>query len=79
MTAKPEHITLAELESLLRAEVQALPADLKDWWQKHGVRPTVVVHGQMAHFMVAQCETHALFFADNEDEYGVGELDGPTQ
>jgi hypothetical protein len=70
----PKHISRAELAERLKQEVSPLADSDLAWWRDHCVAPFPVVHGDESHFVVAVAGQDILFFADDEDEFGVAKL-----
>jgi len=70
----PKHISVVELAERLNQEVSSLADSDLTWWREHGVAPFPVIHGDQSHFVVAVAGQDILFFADDEDEFGVARL-----
>ena len=74
MNPRPPYIDQSTLVTVLSEEVAALDATASAWWSDFAVKPFIVIHGESAHYVVAQQDCHIIFFADDEDEFGTGIL-----
>ncbi len=63
----------------MRQEVSSLIGADLEWWTSHSVSPFPVTHGAASHFVVASSGQSILFFADDEDEFGVARLAASSQ
>ncbi len=68
------YIDQSTLATVLSKEVAALDAAASAWWSDFAVKPFIAIHGESAHYVVAQQDRHIIFFADDEDEFGTGIL-----
>ena len=59
---------------MLSEQVAALDAPASAWWSEFAVKPFTATHSESAHYVVAQQDRHIIFFADDEDEFGIGIL-----
>src|SRR5690349_534377 len=71
----PQHTSREKLADLMHHELASLEASQLTWWQAHNVSPFPAVYREAAHFVVAVDERAAVFFADDEDEFGIAKLD----
>lgn len=78
-TLLPKYISETELMKLLQQEIPTLDASDLAWWKSHSLSPFVVMHGESAHFVVAAAGQDILFFADDEDEFGVAKLEAGSR
>jgi hypothetical protein len=72
--SQPKYIDRGALAELLGQEVLRLTGADLEWWASHCVAPYSVIHDETAHFVVASDGNKILFFADDEDEFGVAQL-----
>ena len=70
----PQCVTHQELAARLDDEVGTLRQTELAWWSAHRVTPFPALHKSSAHFVVAVHGNRAIFFADDEDEFGVARL-----
>jgi hypothetical protein len=70
----PQHVTLEGLVEWLGPEIAALGEGELKWWSAHSVTPFPARYHGGAHFVVAIDGQRAIFFADDEDEFGIGTL-----
>lgn len=71
---QPEYINHEDLEARLHQEVAMLSGEDLEWWSVNRVSPFAALHGSASHFVVAVAGERILFFADDEDEFGVATL-----
>ena len=76
---EPKYISRQGLDERLKNEVAALVGADLTWWSKHSLAPFSARHGDVCHFVVAASGEHVIFFADDEDEFGVARLSGSGQ
>jgi hypothetical protein len=74
-TRQPQYISAAQLDEILHEDVRELSAADETWWASHSVRPFAAAYGDASHFVVALAGLDIIFFADDEDEFGVARLD----
>jgi hypothetical protein len=72
--SQPEYITAEELSDRLKQEVLSLEGDDLNWWTDHRITPFVARYGYLSHFIVGATGKNVIFFADDEDEFGVAKL-----
>jgi hypothetical protein len=70
----PKYISRDDLMERLNQEVSSLIDSDLMWWKSHAVAPFPVHYGNTSHFVVAVAGWDILFFADDEDEFGVAKL-----
>ena len=70
----PQYISRAELIDLLRSEEASLGAEDAAWWAQHSVPPFPAQHEELWHYIVAAAGDRVIFFADDEDEFGIAKL-----
>ena len=70
----PKYVSRSELLQRLKQEILSLSDDDLAWWEGHKAKPFPVIHGDKSHFVVAVAGHDVLFFADDEDEFGVARL-----
>src|SRR5215470_13903525 len=73
---EPEHVSREDLIQRLQQEVQSLSDGDLEWWTIHRVSPFVARYDESSHFIVASSGQSVIFFADDEDEFGVAKLTG---
>ena len=76
MKAPPEYIAPAELADRLQQEVATLDEADWAWWKQHSIAPFVASYRGLSHYVVAAAGRDVLYFADDEDEFGSGRLEG---
>ena len=76
---QPKYISLDDLAERLHADVSILTGVDLTWWINHRVSPRAACYGESSHFMVAAMGTNVIFFADDEDEFGVGRFEESRQ
>ena len=76
---QPQYISRADLIERLQQEVSSLTDTNLSWWRDHSVSPFAARYGELSHFVVAVSGQDIIFFADDEDEFGVAKLRAPDQ
>ncbi len=67
----PQYISREELLERLRNELDSLSDTDSAWWAVHSVPPFPARHADAWHFIVAVAGDRVIFFADDEDEFGI--------
>jgi hypothetical protein len=62
------------MERLQQEVMSRADSDLV-WWKAHAVGPFPAAYGEISHFVVAVARQNILFFADDEDEFGVAKME----
>jgi hypothetical protein len=70
----PEYVSRDSLLEIVQREFASLSDSDLVWWKAHSVAPFPARHGEMSHFVVAVTGQDIIFFADDEDEFGVAKL-----
>ena len=60
---------------LVQRELASLSDSDLVWWKAHSIASFPARHGEMSHFVVAVAGQDIIFFADDEDEFGVAKLE----
>ena len=74
MNSRSLYIDQSTLATVLSEQAAALDAPASAWWSEFAVKPFTATHSESAHYVVAQQDRHIIFFADDEDEFGIGIL-----
>lgn len=72
---KPQYISREELLDRLRRQASAIGHEDSAWWTAYLVPPFPAQHLDVWHFIVAVAGDRVIFFADDEDEFGIARLD----
>lgn len=70
----PEYVDREELSQITTQQAAILPEQDAVWWRDHRVEPFAARFGDRWHYVVARDADSVLFFADDEDEFGLGSL-----
>ncbi len=68
----PEYVTVNELLQRVAEEERGLPPELARLWAAIRQTPTIATYRDRAHFVVGRLGERVIFFADDEDEFGIG-------
>ena len=71
---RPKYIDRKGLLERMSEESATLPARESAWWQAHRVDPFPARFAGLWHYVVARDANRVVFFADDEDEFGLGRL-----
>ena len=71
MTPPPQNISREELFQRLQREITYLTDSNLAWWTDHRVPPFAARHWDISHFVVAVAGEDVVFFADDEEEFGI--------
>jgi hypothetical protein len=70
----PQYISREELLERLLEELAAVVEPDSTWWATNSVPPFPAQYGDVCHFVVAVAGDQVIFFADDEDEFGIARL-----
>jgi len=70
----PKYVSRDSLLEIVKREFASLSDSDLVWWKAHSVAPFPARHGEMSHFVVAVAGQDIIFFADDEDEFGIAKL-----
>jgi hypothetical protein len=70
----PKYVSRDSLLKLLKREFSSLSDSDLVWWKAYSIAPLPVRHGEKSHYVVAVAGQDIIFFADDEDEFGVAKL-----
>lgn len=75
MTVEPKFIIRQDFVYRLQEDVMNLTEQHRNWWNAHSIDPYAVDYDGKAHYVVAVLGRSAIFYADDEDEFGFGAFD----
>lgn len=70
----PKYIEREELLELISQQAEVFTAPEADWFQDNRVDLFTARFAELWHYVVARTGNDVIFFADDEDEFGIGTL-----
>lgn len=70
----PKYIEREELLETISQQAEVFTASEAGWFQDHRVDLFTARFSELCHYVVARSGNDVIFFADDEDEFGIGTL-----